>query len=177
MPRTPRRFELSENICYHVINRGHNRETVFRDDADRLAFLKRLGEYKTRFQFQLFHSCLRDNHFHLVLRPHAPRDLPRLMAGLLRSYVHYYHKRYRFVGHLWQGRFKSPAVQADPYLLSCGRYVERNSVAARLVKSPWDYRWSSCRAVALGEADALVDENPLIAEWSAKPDRRQEMWR
>lgn len=37
MPRTPRRFQLADDVCYHRINRGHNRETVFRDDPDRLA--------------------------------------------------------------------------------------------------------------------------------------------
>src|SRR4051794_31208989 len=111
MPRTPRRFQLADDVCYHLINRGHNRETVFRDDQDRLAFMSRLADYKTRFRWQLYHYCLMDNHFHLLMRPQVPGELPAAMAGLLRSYVHYYHKRYTFAGHLWQGRFKSPAVQ------------------------------------------------------------------
>jgi hypothetical protein len=32
------------------------------------------------------------------------------MAGLLRAYAHRCHRRHGFIGHLWQGRFKSPAV-------------------------------------------------------------------
>src|SRR5947209_6545420 len=58
MPRTPRRLQLAENVCYHVINRGHYRETVFRDDADRLAFLARLADFKARFQLKISHYCL-----------------------------------------------------------------------------------------------------------------------
>ena len=42
-----------------------------------------------------------------------PRHLSALMAGLLRAYVHHYHRRHGFVGHLWQGRFKSPANGRD----------------------------------------------------------------
>jgi hypothetical protein len=33
------------------------------------------------------------------------------MAGLLRAYVHYFNRRYGFVGHLWQGRFQA---QTEP---------------------------------------------------------------
>ena len=53
------------------------------------------------------------------------------------AYVHYFNRRYRFVGHLWQGRFKSPAIQCEGYLLSCGRYIERNPLEAGLVTEPW----------------------------------------
>jgi putative transposase len=99
------------------------------------------------------------------------------MAGLLLSYVHYYHGRYGFVGHLWQGRFKSPAIQWDNYLLSCGRYIERNPVAAGLTDQPWAYPWSSCRAYALGTLDPLLSVSPLYLELAGEEPRRQQLWR
>ena len=43
---------------------------------------------------------------------------------------------------------------------SCGRYIERNPVAAGLTEEPWMYRWSSCRAYAVGEGDPLLASNP-----------------
>jgi hypothetical protein len=46
------------------------------------------------------------NHFHLLLQLTDPRQLSACMAGLLRAYVHAYHRRFGFVGHLFQGRFK-----------------------------------------------------------------------
>ena len=58
--------------------------------------------------------------------------------------------------HLWQGRFKSPAVAVEDYFLSCARYIERNPVEAGLVTEPWLYRWSSCRSYVLGTADPLL---------------------
>jgi REP-associated tyrosine transposase len=177
MPRLARRSQLADDVGYHVMNRGHNRERVFRDDQDRLEFLARLDQAKSRHGFLLHHYCLMSNHFHLVIRPRWPRDLSRIVAGLLRSYVHYYHKRYRFVAHLWQGRFKGPAIQDGVYLLSCGRYVERNPLAAKMVQQPWEYRWSSCRHYALGLIDPRVDESPEIVELSPTAARRQKLWR
>jgi hypothetical protein len=35
MPRTPRRWLWTEAVCYHVMNRGHNREAIFSDGEDR----------------------------------------------------------------------------------------------------------------------------------------------
>jgi hypothetical protein len=36
----------------------------------------------------------------------------------------YSHRRHGFDGHLWHGRFKSPAIRAERYLLRCGCHVE-----------------------------------------------------
>lgn len=49
----------------------------------------------------------------------------------------------------------SPVI-ARRYLLACMRYIELNPVRAGLVRHPADFRWSSYRANALGEPDALV---------------------
>ena len=153
MPRVPRRRQWTDAACYHFLNRGHNREAVVADDEDRLYFLKLRARYRDRYEVRLYHYCLMSNHFHVLLQLREPRALSVFGAGLLRAYVHYFHRRHGFVGHLWQGRFKSPAVETDEYLLSCGRYIERNPVEAEMVAQPWEYRWSSCRAYALGERD------------------------
>jgi putative transposase len=100
-----------------------------------------------------------------------------LVAGMLVAYVRYFQRRYRFVGHVFQGRFKSPAVETETYLLSCGRYIERNPLAAGLTANPWTYRWSSCRAYALGETDPLLASNPWYEQLSPNPTRRQRLWR
>ena len=176
MPRRPRRTCWTDAACYHVMNRGQNRATIFADDNDRHYFLGLLARYRQRFDVHLYHYCLLDNHFHLLLQLAQPRQLSRLMASMLVAYVRYFQRRYRFVGHVFQGRFKSPAIEAEPYLLSCGRYLERNPVAANLVQDAWQYRWSSCRAYALGVNDPLLASNPWYEQWSPDPTRRQVLW-
>jgi putative transposase len=159
------------------MDRGHNREAVFADDEDRYAFLNLVQRYQKKFGFRLYHYCLMTNHFHLLVQLPDPRQMSALMAGLLRAFVHHCHRRHAFVGHRWQGRFKSPAVQCREYLLSCGRYIERNPVEAGLLTEPWAYRWSSARAYALGVTDPLLAENAEYLDLSQEPDRRQELWR
>ena len=39
MPRAPRNRCWTDAACYHVLNRGHARETRFHDDEDRIFFL------------------------------------------------------------------------------------------------------------------------------------------
>jgi len=86
------------------------------------------------------------------------------LAGILRAYVHDLNRRYGYMEHLWQGRFKSLAIQCEGYLLSCGRFFERNPLEAGLVTEPWPYAWSSCRAYASGAADPLLTENSYHVE-------------
>src|SRR5207244_9363507 len=40
----------------------------------------------------------------------------------------------------------------------------------------WQYRWSSCRAHALGVNDSLLAPNPWYEQWSPEPTRRQVLW-
>jgi putative transposase len=81
------------------------------------------------------------------------------------------------VGHWFQGRFKSPVIEAERYLLTCGRYIERNPLEAGMVAEPWWYRWSSCQAYVLGEVDTLRSANPWYEELSAKAEKRRRLWR
>jgi putative transposase len=128
MPRRARRFAWTDNAAYHVLNRGHNRQTVFPEAADCETFLALLDKYRQQFAARVFHWVLMSNHFHLLLQLPDPRRLSAFMAGLTLSYVHHYRRRFGFVGHLWQGRYKAFVVQRHGYWVSCGRYIERNPI-------------------------------------------------
>ena len=94
---------------------------------------------------RLYHYCVMSNHVHLLVQLDDPRRLSALMAGLLLAYARSLNRRHGFVGHLSQGRFKSPLVQRDGYWLSCGRYLERNPVRAGLAGRAEEWPWSSLR--------------------------------
>lgn len=68
MPRVPRCQQHTGSACYHVMNRGHNREVVFHDDEDRVFFLHLLARYRNRFDLLIYHYCLMSNHFHVVVQ-------------------------------------------------------------------------------------------------------------
>ena len=59
-----RRIE-NPGAMYHVMNRGHQREDIFRDDHDRQKFLTTLGEACVKTEWQVHAYCLMRNDFHL----------------------------------------------------------------------------------------------------------------
>ncbi|WP_202802903.1 transposase [Singulisphaera acidiphila] len=130
-------------LCYHALNRGNRRETVFHKAGDYDAFLGAMADATARTPLDLLGYCLMSNHFHLVLRPHADGDLSRWMQWLLTAHARRYHRHHHTTGHVWQGRFKAFPIEADEHLLTVLRYVERNALRAELVVRAEDWRWSS----------------------------------
>jgi len=59
------------------------------------------------------------------------------------NYAIYYNKKYKRVGHLWQGRFKSWYVTDDAYLYTLMCYIEQNPLKANMVKRLEEYLYSS----------------------------------
>ncbi len=62
----PLRLDVERGL-YHVIVRGNDRRSVFRDDADRQRYLARLAFYVEKFSFRVVAYCLMDNHVHLAI--------------------------------------------------------------------------------------------------------------
>jgi putative transposase len=173
MPRPLR--PIADGLVYHLVNRGNNRQAVFRKPADYAAFLAALAELKERKPFKLYGYCLMSNHFHLLLRPTGD-SVSRIVQSLLISHTQRYHKHHRSGGHVWQGRFKSPVIQNDEHLLTVLRYIEANPLRAGIVEDAGDYRWSSYHAHGLGAADPLVDRLSTYDELSPHPKTRQRKW-
>ena len=61
-------------------------------------------------------------------------------------------------------------MEIGPYLVSCGRYIERNPVRAGLTGIAWAYRWSSAAAYVGKAEDGVTDENPYLGAFG-DPDR------
>ena len=143
MPRTAR--ASVGNVCYHVLNRGNARNTVFHKDGDYGSFLKLLNQANDRVSMRLLAFCLMPNHFHLVAWPRENGDLSKWMQWLMTSHVRRYHRHYDTSGHVWQGRFKAFPIQSDDHLLTVMRYVERNPVRAKTipVRKAQNWNWSS----------------------------------
>ena len=137
---------------FHVIARGNAKQCIFVDDRDRNLFLDLLGEAVRRFGWIAFAYALMPNHFHLLIQL-TSETLSRGMQWLNGNYAIAFNQRHVRVGHVLQGRFKSPLVQKESYLLQLIRYILLNPVRANIVTCPEDDRWTSLRAT-LGLAPA-----------------------
>jgi putative transposase len=151
----PPRVEFP-GALYHVIVRGNERKPVFRDDADRELYLRRLGHYRERFEFRLIAYCLMTNHVHLALET-GEVPLSRILHGLQSSYTQAFNRRHHRSGHLFQGRYKALLVDADRYFLALLRYIHCNPLEARLAERAEDFSWSSDRFYRRGRAPAWFD--------------------
>jgi putative transposase len=173
MPRPLR--PIDDGLIYHVINRGNNRQAVFRGEGDYLAFLKAIGDLKERKPFDLYGYCLMGNHIHLLLRPRET-SISRIVQSLLVSHTQRYHRLHKSSGHVWRGRFKSPVIQDDEHLLAVLRYIEANPLRAKVVGHAGEYRWSSFGCHGTGESNELVDAAPAYESLGKYPAVRERRW-
>ena len=159
MPRTAR--SIVGGICYHVINRGNARATVFHDSEDYRSFLTLMELASDRIQMRILAFCLMPNHFHFVLWSYVNGDISRWMHWLLTTHTKRYHRRRGTCGRIWQGRFKAFPIQQDRHLLTVLRYVERNPLRANLVKSAADWQWSSISADLSARMGRILTDTPV----------------
>ena len=117
------------------------------------------------------------NHVHLLLTPKKAEAVPGLIISLGRRYVQYVNRTYERTGTLWDSRYKSSLIQAETYLLACQRYIELNPVRAAMVEDPAHYRWTSYRANALGQQDALLSPHQLYSTLGQTDKQRQSAYR
>ncbi|MBM3573286.1 MAG: transposase [Alphaproteobacteria bacterium] len=87
-------------------------------------------------------------------------------------YAQRVNRAHDWTGYLWQGRFFSSPLD-EHYLWAALRYVERNSVRARLVRRAENYLWSSAGAHCGRRADKLLTTSrrwqgllAAVADWS-----------
>ncbi len=163
MPRSAR--GLVDGGLYHILNRGNGRQKVFHKDADYTAFLDLVAQMLERYDVDLYAYCVMPNHYHLVVKAIKSEDLSDGMRWFSTTHVRRYHKHYKTSGHLWQGRYKSFAVEDDDHFLTLLRYVEGNPVRAGLVASSVDCVWSSHRErIKVNESSEIVEEGILSRE-------------
>jgi putative transposase len=117
------------------------------------------------------------NHVHLLITLQTPDGPTKLMQSVGRRYVQYVNRFYRRSGILWEGRFKSSAIQTEQYLLLCQRYIELNPVRAAMVSDPAQYRWSSYRQNGLGQGDPWLTRHPLYQALGLDDVSRQSAYR
>ncbi len=170
---------------YHALNRGVEKRTIFLDDEDRFRFIHNLFEfndtapalniYYKRSQLQSYEVglrkiekprelvveilafCLMPNHFHLLLRERIENGITMFMRKLGTGYTNYFNQKYKRVGSLFQGKFKSVQVESDAHFVHLPYYIHLNPLD--LIAPEWrnktivnykktveylnSYRWSS----------------------------------
>jgi putative transposase len=155
VPRLPRAVLVGNP--HHITQRGVDRQRVFFTNGDYLTYLDCLTTHAAHARLRILAYCLMTNHIHLVAIPEEATSLGVAMRHAHSRYAAYINARRRRVGHLWQNRFYSCALD-EPHLWTAVRYVERNPVRANLVERPEQYEWSSAAAhLEIRPAQTVLD--------------------
>ena len=167
---------------FHVLSRGVDKRELFTDDKDRFRFVHDLFEFNDQDRvannFYAFRKnndiasryikprkllgdilafCLMPNHYHLLLAPKIDNGISRFMKKLNMGYVKYFNEKHRRKGTLFEGRYKSVAVENEAHFIHLPYYIHLNPLD--LVAPEWrerkvnnyetvikfldSYRWSS----------------------------------
>lgn len=169
--------QIYDGAVCHIIQRGNNRQKIFRETEDFEKFLSLIKEYKAKYAFDVYNYCLMSNHIHFLIKISKGRDLPKLMQGVFQSFRFYYRRKYKYTGYLFQGRYKSKLIEKDSYLLECARYIERNPLRAGIIDDLSQYRWTSYMHYAYGCQNDIIITNPMYLTLEKTPAERQQDYR
>jgi putative transposase len=176
MPRVAR--IAPGGLIYHVLNRGVGRTALFRSARDYETFVRCLRTAQESESMRILAYCVMPNHWHLVLWPRRDGDLARFMLRLTITHVRRWliHRHQVGTGHVYQGRYKSFAVQDDGHLATVCRYVERHPMRAGLAKRSADWAHGSAGQEALpAELRVALCDWPIARrrDWRTWVDRPQ----
>jgi putative transposase len=143
-----------------IVQRGHNRQPVFVDDADRHLFLTALREAAGEHGLQVHAYALLDEQVQLLATPTAADSLSRAMQAVGRRYVAAFNRRHGRTGTLWEGRFRAAVIESERYLLASMVLLESAAVAAGLAATAAGWPWSSAAHHLGGRRDPLVTDHP-----------------
>lgn len=181
------RDKIVAGNIYHVLNRGVDKRKIFLDDKDHFRFIHDLFEFNDikpannnlNYYFrnnstdvarpyiklmeprellvEILAFCLMPNHYHLLIRPLFNDGLFRFMKKLNTGYAKYFNEKYKRVGALFEGRYKSIIIKDESHFIHLPYYIHFNPLD--LATPEWregelkdykkainfldNYRWSS----------------------------------
>ena len=98
MPRKNRRDTVYNGSVHHVVQRGLNRATVFKEAKDYKQFKYLMLRYLTRCEINIHNYCLMPNHIHILLYVKEQAHLSKFMQSLSLVSSSYYRGNFNYSG-------------------------------------------------------------------------------
>jgi putative transposase len=149
-------MEFYKNSLYHIYNQGNNKEVIFNNRKDYLAFINKLRDYLMP-NCDILAYCLMYNHFHILIQTNETsvekikignielNKLTNSIRLILSEYALGFNKRNNRTGSLFRQKTKFKLVDnGNPYYprqVFC--YILRNPLESKIVKNLEDWEYSS----------------------------------
>jgi len=96
---------VAPDLPHHVTQRGNRREPVFFEADDYRLYRRLVAAAARRAGTAVWAYCLMPNHVHMIVTPAGADGLRATFAEAHRRYTAAINARFRWTGHLFQGRF------------------------------------------------------------------------
>jgi putative transposase len=159
--RRPR--DVEQGIFHVFAHSVWAADALYRDDADRLRFIRELARSTNKFGWTCIAFCLMGTHYHLILEVERG-VLPAGMHALNFRYAAGFNARHKMKGHVLGTRYNSFRLRSEASLLHRFKYVARNPVEAGLCASAEEWSWSSYPGtIGVSAPHSFVDASAVLA--------------
>jgi len=141
---------LRRGACYHIYNRGNNRENLFVEARNYTYFLDLYVRHIEPIA-ETYAYCLMKNHFHLLVRIKDSDGVPepsRCFSNLFNAYARAFNRAYARTGALFQRPFSRIEVTDDRYFTALVAYIHHNPQKHGFMADFRDWPYSSYHALA-----------------------------
>jgi putative transposase len=135
---------------------------LYRDDVDRLEFLRHLALASSRPGWTCLAFCLMGSHYHLIVDVEE-NVLPAAMHSLNLRYARAFNSRHTLRGHVQFDRYGARRIHDSDDLLGRYTYVANNPVRAGIRRFAHEWMWSSyAGTIGLAPAHSFVDASAVL---------------
>ena len=166
---------LQHNLCYHIYNRGVNRENIFVEEKNYEYFTQLYLKYTSPVA-DTFAFCMLRNHFHLLVRIRSREEIEleqtlkdsesfrvsQQFSNFFNAYAKSINKAYGRTGSLFQHPFGRRIVHTHAYFLRAVRYIHQNPQKHGFVRDFRDWPHSSY-PIFLDSTPAFVMREQVLA--------------
>lgn len=179
---------------YHIYNRGVEKRMIFTNEKDYQRFLKTLYYYQftgpkpafsKHLQFkvkdfshnpkivEIICYCLMPNHFHLLIKQMTENGISEFIGKVINSYTKYFNTKYKRVGPLFQGAFKTVLIENDMQMMHLSRYIHLNPYVNEIARSLQQYPYSSYHHFIGLTPDSLCVDNFILGYFKNRDEYRE----
>ena len=154
---------------WHLCNKSIANYGIFKDPINAQRFIETLDYYNS-IDYKVKYSLAKENklynyqnllipknssiikvltysimpdHYHLVTKVMQSDLISKYISDVENSFTHFFNKKFKRKGPLWQSRFRSILIKTNEQLLHVIRYVCVNPTTSNLVEKPEDWHFSS----------------------------------
>ena len=182
MPRRLHRY-YGCGYLHFITTSCYQRRPLLQNPASRDLFLRVLEQARRRYRFVVVGYVIMPDHVHILLsepeRGNPSRVMQALKQGFARRWLRGLCSRSDprqghlwavalEEGHVWQRRFYDFPVWSEHKRVQKLGYMHDNPVRRGLVLEPQQWRWSSFRYYAYGEAGAVLVNEAQMAKLEAR---------